>query len=175
MPRRTAVPIALTEAEREELERNVRRRKGASALAQRSRMVLLAADGLNNRTIAAHAGVSAATAGLWRKRFAERRLAGLRDAPRGGRPRRIDDGVVKTVIQATLGSAPEGAAHWSTRLMARKLGMSQSAISRIWRASGLSPHRTGAHRRAGDGRVSRSHAAAAPSTNVRDREDGADS
>ena len=175
MPRRTAPPIALTQAERDDLERNVRRRKGASALAQRSRMILLAADGLNNRTIASRAGVSAATVGLWRKRFAERGLAGLRDAPRGGRPRKIDDGVVETVIQATLGSAPEGAAQWSTRLMARKLGMSQSAISRIWRASGLSPRRASSSRREAKASSSSAHQGAALPPRAGDHEDGADS
>lgn len=174
MPRRTAVPIALTEAERDDLERNVRRRKGTSALAQRSRMILLAADGLDNRTIASHAGVSAATVGLWRRRFAERRLAGLRDAPRGGRPRKIDDGVVETVIRTTMGSAPEGATRWSTRLMARKLGMSQSAISRIWRASGLSPRRVGSSRREAKASASSAHGAGVPSR-AGDRDGGADS
>lgn len=149
MPRGKAVAIALTEDERDALERNVRRRNGAYALAQRSRMVLLAADGLNNQAIATRAGVSAATVGLWRRRFAERRLAGLDEEPRGGRPRKIDDEQVETVIAATLERAPDGATQWSTRLMARKLGMSQSAISRIWRASGLSPHRMDAARREG--------------------------
>lgn len=144
MPRRRAVAIELTEPEREALERNVRHRKGAFALAQRSRIVLLAAEGLSNRAIALQVGVSSATVALWRVRFADQRAAGLEEAPRGGRPRKIDDGVVENVIAATLGSAPEGTAHWSTRTMARKMGMSQSAISRIWRASGLGARRRGA-------------------------------
>jgi transposase len=141
MPRGKAITIALTGREREALERNVRRRNGAYALAQRSRMILLAADGLSNQDIASRAGTSAATVSLWRRRFAEKRIAGLQEEPRGGRPRKIGDDQVETVIAATLQSAPEGAPQWSTRLMARKMGMSQSAISRIWRKSGLSPRR----------------------------------
>lgn len=147
MPRGRATPILLSEREREALEGNVRRRKGAYALAQRSRIILLAADGLNNQAIATRVGVSAMTVSLWRRRFAEKRLTGLEEQPRGGRPRLIGADQVETVIAATLESVPEGAAQWSTRLMARKMGMSQSAISRIWRASGLSPHRMGAARR----------------------------
>jgi transposase len=149
MPRGRAVPIHLTEREREVLEGNVRRRKGAYALAQRSRIILLAADGLTNQTIATRVGVSGVTVSLWRRRFAERRLAGLQEQPRRGRPKSIRSDQVQTVIATTLESAPEGAAQWSTRLMARKMGMSQSAISRIWRASGLSPHRMEAARREG--------------------------
>jgi transposase len=150
MPRGKAIPIALTGREREALERNVRRRNGAYALAQRSRMILLAADGLSNQDIAARAGTSAATVSLWRRRFAEKRIAGLQEQPRGGRPRKIGDDQVETVIAATLQSVPEGAPQWSTRLMARKMGMSQSAISRIWRRSGLSPRRMDSARSEGN-------------------------
>ncbi len=141
MQRQRAVAIDLTEAERTTLESNVRRRKGVYAIAQRSRMVLLAAEGLSNRAIASQVGVSSATVGLWRRRFADKGLAGLEEAPRGGRPRKIDHDLVETVIATTLQSRPEGSSQWTTRLLARKMGMSQSAISRIWRASGLGSRR----------------------------------
>lgn len=140
MPRANGpAPITLTDRERQTLERNVRRRLGAYSLTVRSRIILLAADGLSNRAIAGRLGISGVTVSLWRRRFAQKGLAGLEERPRRGRPRTIRDDQVRTVIAATLGSAPEGEAYWSTRLMARKMGMSQSAISRIWRASGLRP------------------------------------
>jgi transposase len=137
MPNGKAVEIALTAHERDMLGRNVRSRKRAPALAQRSRMILLAADGLSNEAIAKRLGVSAVTVGTWRRRFAAKRLAGLRDERRVGRPREIGDEKVEAVIVATLQGRPEGGAHWSTRSMAENMGMSQSAISRIWRAFGL--------------------------------------
>ena len=80
----------------------------------------------------------------WRSRFAEKRLAGLADEPRPGRPRLISDEQVEQVITATLEQDPAGGdSHWSTRSMARSQGMSQSAVSRIWRAFGLKPHLAG--------------------------------
>ena len=80
--------------------------------------------------------------GKWRRRFAERRLDGLHDDPRPGGPRTITDAQIEAVIVKTLEETPVGATQWSTRSMARTMGMSQSAISRIWRAFGLKPHRT---------------------------------
>jgi transposase len=142
MPRGKAITIKLTDDERAVLERNVRRRKSAHALAQRSRMILLAAEGLTDTAIAERVGVWGVTVGVWRNRFANRRLEGLLDEPRVGRPREIDDGKVEAVVVATLESKPESATHWSTRSLAKKMGLSQSAVSRIWRAFGLQPHRT---------------------------------
>ncbi|CAM2174364.1 hypothetical protein BO443_210043 [Burkholderia orbicola] len=69
------------------------------------------------------------------------RLDGLLDAPRPGAPRSIDDARVDAVIAKTLESIPKGATHWSTRTMAREMSLSQTAVSRIWRAFGLQPHR----------------------------------
>jgi transposase len=77
----------------------------------------------------------------WRNRFARLRLEGLSDEPRPGRPRTITDERVEKVITKTLEECPQQATHWSTRTMAESLGMSQSSISRIWRAFGLQPHR----------------------------------
>jgi hypothetical protein len=77
----------------------------------------------------------------WRARFVEQRLDGLLDAPRPGAPRSIDDARVDAVIARTLESVPAGATHWSTRTMAREMSVSQTAVTRIWRAFGLQPHR----------------------------------
>jgi transposase len=137
----TALQVELTEEERETLERNVRRRTSASGLAMRSRIILLAADGETNKGIARRMQIAAETARLWRGRFVEARLDGLYDEPRLGRPRAIADETIERVVVSTLESTPRGATHWSTRAMARHLGMSQSSISRIWRAFGLKPQR----------------------------------
>jgi transposase len=142
MPRGHATPIELTDEERETLQRNVRRRTSASALSMRSRIVLLAADGLTNKQIAPRVGACAHTVGVWRSRFVRERLDGLYDEPRVGRPRDIDDARIEEVVVKTLESTPRGATHWSTRSMAKNIGLSQSSIGRIWRAFGLKPHRT---------------------------------
>ena len=141
MPPNVAVQIELSEPERLQLEAWTRRRTSAQALAQRSRIVLLAADGLNNTEIAERVGVSRNTAATWRSRFAEHRLDGLTDEPRPGRPRTISDEQVDAVITKTLESTPKNATHWSTRSMAAEVGLTQTAVSRIWRAFGLRPHR----------------------------------
>src|SRR5207244_7856836 len=85
-------------------------------------------------------GCNPCTVGKWRTRFAERRLDGLHDEPRPGKPRTISDRDVERVIAKTLEQTPTDATHWSTRSLARATGMSKSAISRIWRAFGLKPH-----------------------------------
>jgi transposase len=141
MPSNVAVAIELTDAERLQLEAWTRRRTSAQALAQRSRIVLLAAEGLRNTEIAARLGINRAMAAKWRSRFAEHRLDGLADEPRPGRPRTITDEQVDAVITKTLESTPKDATHWSTRSMATEVGLTQTAVSRIWRAFGLQPHR----------------------------------
>lgn len=141
MPSPNAVQIVLEEGEREQLETWARRRTSAQALAQRSRIVLAAAEGLKNTRVAERLRVDRATVAKWRSRFAEQRLDGLVDEPRPGRPRTITDAKVEEVIVKTLESAPREATHWSTRSLAREVGLTQSAVSRIWRAFGLQPHR----------------------------------
>src|SRR4028118_358804 len=169
-----AVPLDLTEAERSELRRLLRRRGVGQALAQRVRVVLACAEpGATDLGVARALGVSRQTVATWRGRFAEHRLGGLGGAPRsaaprgtgaaapapgggrcawrgrGGRvgaprsgpPRSIGDEAVERLVALTLEEAPRGATHWSTRSMARRAGMSQTAVSRIWRAFGLRPHR----------------------------------
>ena len=134
-------PLVLTDEERQVLEGWARRRKTAQALALRSRIILACADGATVSAAAADLGISRTTAGKWRSRFLEARLQGLSDEPRPGRPRTVTDEHVEKVITATLEQEPPaGDTHWSTRSMARSAGMSQSAVSRIWRAFGLKPH-----------------------------------
>jgi transposase len=141
MPSPNAVSLVLSVEEREQLEAWARRRSSAQALAGRARIVLAAAEGLKNTGIAARLGIQRGTAAKWRSRFAEHRLGGLLDEPRPGRPRTVSDRQVEEVIVRTLETTPKNATHWSTRSLAAELGMSQSAVSRIWRAFGLQPHR----------------------------------
>src|SRR3954465_6558571 len=141
MPPNVAVAIELSDQERLQLEAWTRRRTSAQALALRSRIVLAAAEGLKNTAIAERLGINRAMAAKWRSRFAEHRLDGLTDEPRPGRPRTISDEQVDAVITKTLESTPKDATHWSTRSMAAELGLTQTAVSRIWRAFGLQPHR----------------------------------
>ena len=134
--------IVLDLEERETLERWVRRAKSSQALAFRCRIVLAAAEGATSKEIASRLGCNPSTVGRWRVRFAKRGIDGLHDEPRPGKPRSITDADVERVIVKTLEEQPLDATHWSTRSMAAATGMSQTAISRIWRAFGLKPHRT---------------------------------
>ena len=143
MPRtgRPKKPLILTDEERETLERWARRPKSPQSLALRSKIVLACADpGVTNQAVAAALGVNQVTVGKWRSRFIVKRLDGLVDEPRPGSPRTVTDDAVETVIVKTLQEKPTDATHWSTRSMAKTTGMSQSAITRIWRAFGLKPH-----------------------------------
>src|SRR3954466_6435128 len=141
MPSSVLSPVALSAAERAQLESWTRRRTSAQALALRSRIVLLAADGRNNIAIARELGIHRNVAGKWRSRFLQDPLDGLVDEPRPGRPRTITDDQVEEVIVKTLETTPADATHWSTRSMAREVGLTQSAVLRIWKAFGLQPHR----------------------------------
>jgi transposase len=136
------VEITLSDAEREQLERWARRRKSAQGLAVRSRLVLGCAEGENNTRVARRLGVSVPTVRKWRGRFASDRLDGLVDEPRSGRPRTVsDERVEEVVVKALESMPPDGGTHWSTRQMAKVAGVSQSTVSRVWRAFGLQPHR----------------------------------
>jgi len=135
---RTAVAIALTEGERRELEGLASRRKTAQGLAQRARIVLLAAEGAENKDISLRVNVAPNTVGKWRRRFAEHRLAGLLDEPRPGAPRQIGDDEVAEVIRQTLETAPSGATHWSLRSMAKAAGLGLSVILCVRLISSLS-------------------------------------
>ena len=139
---RPAVSIILSEAERRELAGLARRRKTAQGLARRARIVLAAAEGLDNKMIVARLGADANTVGKWRRRFSERRLDGLYDDPRSGAPRKIGDEQIAEVIGRTLEETPPDGTHWSLRSMARAVGYAPSTIHRIWQAFGLQPHRS---------------------------------
>ncbi len=141
MPDPYAAVVVLTDEERAQLEAWARRPKSAQALALRSRIVLEAANGGTNVDVAQRLNLSRTTVAKWRSRFAIYRLDGLVDEPRPGRPRTITDEMVERVITTTLESSPKDATHWSTRALAAEVGLNQTAISRIWRAFGLQPHR----------------------------------
>jgi transposase len=141
MPIPSAVAIELTDEERSVLESWTRRHTSAQALALRARIVLAAAGELTNGEIAESLGVSRPTVTKWRNRFAAQRLEGLLDEPRPGRPRTITDEQVERVVITTLESAPKDATHWSTRSMAKQVGITPDAVMRIWHAFGLQPHR----------------------------------
>jgi transposase len=139
---RVAAPVELSPEQRTALERMARQRSLPARLVERARIVLLAADGLENRQIAQRLRITPEKAARWRSRF----LAGLisalqKDAPRPGKPRTITDHTVKKVVEMTLHQKPANATHWSTRTMARAAGISEASVRRIWRAHGLKPHR----------------------------------
>ncbi len=102
---------------------------------------MLCASGAENQQVAAELRIDKTTVGKWRRRFVERRINGLRDEPRSGAPRTVDDARIEAVIVRTLESQPPNATHWSSRGMARASGLSVSTVQRIWRAFGLQPHR----------------------------------
>ena len=139
---KTAVGIDLTDSERRELESLASRRKTAQGLAQRARIVLHAAEGVENKDISLRVGAAPNTVGKWRRRFAEHRMAGLYDEPRPGAPRQIGDDEVAEVVRQTLEATPRDATHWSLRSMAKAAGFAPSTIHRIWKAFNLQPHRT---------------------------------
>jgi transposase len=136
---RVAEPIVLSEEVRRKLEQHSRGRSTQARVVLRSRIVLLAADGLQNKQIATALDVAPRMAALWRGRFIEHGIEGLlKDAPRPGRSESISRA---SLIEKTTQSTPANATHWSTRTMAREMGISKASVSRIWRASGLKPHR----------------------------------
>jgi transposase len=141
VPSPVAPAVELTDEERAQLVAWSGRAKSANAVAMRSRIVLAAAEGLGNTAIAARLGIAVSSARKWRSRFVTDGLDGLLDEPRPGRPRTVGDEQVEAVITRTLETTPKDATHWSTRSLAAELGLSQSAVSRIWRAFGLQPHR----------------------------------
>jgi transposase len=107
----------------------------------RARIVLRASEGVTATAIAAETQVCLQTVSKWWHRFSEQGLDGLLDEPRPGQPRKLSDAQIEEVIVRTLESKPPAATHWSTRTMAHAIGINQTAISRIWRAFSLAPHR----------------------------------
>jgi transposase len=138
---RRACAITLTDEDRATLERWSRSRSTEARLVERARIVLLAAEGRENKDIATELHITRATVGRWRDRFADRGIAGIeKDAPRGGRPPKARDDLVQKIIEMTTRQKPTDATHWSTRTLAKALGTNRSMISRVWRANGLKPH-----------------------------------
>ena len=131
----------LTDAERDQLTRWARRAKSSQALALRSKIVLACAEGVPSREVAARLGTHEDTVGKWRRRFLARRLDGLADEDRPGRPPSVSLDQVEDVIVATLEQTPKDATHWSRKSMTARSGLSKSTIGRIWRDFGLQPHR----------------------------------
>jgi transposase len=142
MPSAYLPPVVLSDEERETLHGWLRRRSTAQALALRARVVLECAAGQSNTAVCRTLHVDRNTVGKWRGRFLRQRLDGLLDEPRPGAPRTVRDAEVERVVTLTLEATPRDATHWSTRTMAARCGLSQSTVSRIWRAFGLQPHRT---------------------------------
>jgi transposase len=134
--------LELTVQENNQLVEWTLRHKTSQALALRSRIILACAQGVDNCEVARRCGVIRQTVSKWRNRFLERRLDGLLDEPRPGAPRKLDDARIEALIATTLNERPREATHWSTRLLAKKVGVSQTTVSRAWRAFGLQPHRS---------------------------------
>ena len=150
---RRATPVVLEPAQREHLERLARGRRISVRLAERARVVLHAADGMENQRIGEALGISRQKAGRWRDRYAGHGLAGIeKDAPRPGRKRRIGDKQRAAVARKTLHEKPEGRTHWSRSTMAAAAGLSDSTVGRIWREHGLKPHRVEAFKLSNDPR-----------------------
>jgi transposase len=139
---RPKASLILTDDERQTLLNWANRPKSAQRLALRARIVLACADGRSNTEVANSLKITMPTVGKWRQRFVEDRLEGLADEPRPGAPRTLSDAQIEEAITKTLESKPENATHWSTRNMAKSLGLSQTAIVRIWKAFGVQPHRS---------------------------------
>ena len=140
---RLAPQIELTDAEREQLGKLSRGRSLPARIVERARIVLLAFEGKQNREIAEALGVTRRTVGRWRSRFAAKGLEGIaKDAPRPGRRRSLAEEVVQEVVRKTTQEKPANATDWSTRSLAKAVGVSASTILRIWRHYGLKPHLT---------------------------------
>jgi len=140
MANRPAPALGLREGDLERLTRIVRSSSVPSGLAQRSRIVLLAAEGVANEAICERVGVARNTVLAWRRRYAERGLAGLADEPRSGRPRRIDH---RGIVSTTLLAPPKkyGVTHWSSRLLGTHLGIGNKTVATAWREYGVAPWR----------------------------------
>jgi transposase len=149
MPNRVKV-LTVSDAERVELTRRVRAKGSPAREVERARIVLLAAEGVAGKQIAARVGCAEPTVVMWRSRFAARGLAGLSDAPRSGKPATIPQSVRDEILSITLTEPPVelGITHWSSRLLAERLRrdgkpVSHATVARVWKHFGIQPHRSG--------------------------------
>ena len=134
--------LVVSPEQKAELERMARQSRSARSVAFRARIILECLSGASNAAVAAKLRTTGFTVGLWRNRFIAEGIVGLGDEPRPGAPREIGDEKIEQVVRLTLERTPKGVTHWSSRMLATKTGLSQSTISRVWRAFGLKPHRT---------------------------------
>jgi transposase len=138
---RPKLDLVLLPAQKQELQRLLRAPATPQKLVRRARIVLLAAQGQENTSIAQTLQTSPTTVGLWRQRFVDLGLAGLEEAPRPGRPATIDPAKARQAITEVV-RPPKNRARWSTRTMARAVGLSKNTVQRLWQANDLKPHRT---------------------------------
>jgi putative transposase len=134
-------PIILSEGEREQLNALANSRSLPHGIVRRARLVLLAADGLSNNTIAERVGLSHQSVCQWRQRYLRQGIAGLQDELRPGRPRSVSDEEVASLVRKTLQTKPEDGTHWTIRSVAAETQLSRPTVHRIWQAFGLQPHR----------------------------------
>jgi transposase len=138
---RVAQPVELNEKETQTLTIWSRGRRTPTRLMKRAQIVLMAAQGQQDKTIAEVLGIDPRQASRWRRRFIEQRLAGIeKDLPRGGRKARKRERMAPLIIERTTQSKPPEATHWSVRTLAESLGIDKSMVHRVWQASGLKPH-----------------------------------
>ena len=138
---RPARQIDLSAGQREDLERWARGRSVSHQLVVRAKLILLCAKGLGTNDVAAQVDLNPRTVTKWRTRFAGGGVTALVDLPRPKTERKLSDETVEEIIRQTLQTKPKGQTHWSTRQLAKKLGVSQSSVGRVWRAFKLQPHR----------------------------------
>jgi transposase len=140
---RIARAVTVTDEERRTLTQWSRGRSTPARLVLRAGIVSAAADGRRNKEISLELRCTPRTVGVWRRRFAETRLAGIRkDAPRGGRRANTRASFEAEIIRKTTQETPPHATQWSTRTLARALGCSDTLVHRVWKDNGLKPHRT---------------------------------
>jgi len=138
---RFSTPIDLAQEVKTQLQSIARSRAIPHGLVRRAKIILMAAEGFNNKTIAQKFDLSAAVVGMWRKRFIQQGLMGLYDEPKPGGPRSISDEQVARLIRKTLNKKPRGSTHWTCRSVSKETQLSKSTVHRVWKAFGIQPHR----------------------------------
>lgn len=133
--------VQLTVEEREELEARIRSRSCRSDDARRARLILMLADGASYRAIAESLSCNEHYISTWKKRFLAERLAGLYSRHAGRQPSRRTAEMEAKVLAWTRRKPSDGSTHWSTRKLARELGVDHMLIARIWARAGVKPHR----------------------------------